>query len=84
LPYKSVFTRSFTREFDKLPKGIKEQILKALEKTVANPYSGTKLRGKLEGLWRWRVGKYRVIYVIDEKEKATVFLDLGLRKSIYD
>jgi mRNA interferase RelE/StbE len=84
LPYKSVFARGFTREFDKLPKGIKEQVLKALEKTVANPYSGTKLRGKLEGLWRWRVGKYRVIYMIDEKEKAIVFLDVGLRKSIYD
>jgi mRNA interferase RelE/StbE len=79
LPYKSVFARGFTREFDKLPKGIKEQVLKALEKTVANPYSG-----KLEGLWRWRVGKYRVIYMIDEKEKAIVFLDVGLRKSIYD
>jgi mRNA interferase RelE/StbE len=84
LPYKSIFTRGFTKEFDKLSKGIKEQILKTLEKTVENPYSGTKLRGKLGGLWRWRVGKFRVIYMIDEKEKAIVFLDVGLRKSIYD
>lgn len=84
MPYKSVFIRGFTKEFDRLPKNIKEQILKAIEKTVANPYSGTKLRGKLEGLWRWRAGKYRLIYLIDEKEKAIVFLDVGLRKSIYD
>jgi mRNA interferase RelE/StbE len=84
LPYKSVFTKGFTKEFNKLPRGIKKQLLKALEKTVANPYSGTKLRGKLEGLWRWRAGKYRVIYMIDENEKAIVFLDAGLRKSIYD
>jgi len=84
LPYKSVFTRGFTKEFSKLPKNTKEQILKALEKTVANPYAGTKLRGKLEGLWRCRAGKYRVIYTIDKKEKTIVFLDAGLRKSIYD
>jgi mRNA interferase RelE/StbE len=84
LPYKSVFTRSFTKEFDKLPKSFKERILEALEKAVENPYAGTKLRGKLEGLWRWRVGKYRIIYLIDEKEKAVVFLDVGLRKSIYE
>jgi mRNA interferase RelE/StbE len=84
LSYKSIFTRGFTKEFDKLPKSIKEQILEALEKAIENPYVGTKLRGKLEGLWRWRVGKYRVIYLIDEKEKAIVFLDVGLRKSIYD
>ncbi|MGB9713867.1 MAG: type II toxin-antitoxin system RelE family toxin [Candidatus Bathyarchaeales archaeon] len=84
MSYKSVFTRSFTKEFDKLPKDIKEQILKALEKTVKSPYAGTKLRGKLEGLWRWRVGKYRIIYLIDEKKKSVVFLDVGLRKTIYD
>ena len=84
MSYKSVFTRGFTKEFDKLPKTIKEQVLKGLEKTVADPYRGTKLQGKLAGLWRWRVGKYRVIYTIDEKEKNIVFLDVGLRKSIYD
>ncbi len=84
MPYKSIFTRSFTKEFGKLPKSIKEKILEALEKTAENPYTGTKLRGKLEGLWRWRVGKYRIIYFIDEKEKAIVFVDVGLRKSIYE
>jgi len=84
LPYKSIFTQSFTKEFGKLPKSIKEKILEALEKTAENPYTGTKLRGKLEGLWRWRVGKYRIIYFIDEKEKAIVFVDVGLRKSIYE
>lgn len=84
MPYKAVFTRSFIREFNKLPKDVKEQILKALEKTATNPYSGIKLRGKLDGLWRCRVGKYRVIYMIDEKDKTVIFLDVGLRKSIYD
>lgn len=84
MPYKSVFTRGFIKQFDKLPKNIKEQVLKGLEKTATNPYAGTKLQGKLKGLWRFRVGKYRVIYTIDEKEKNTVFLDVGLRKSIYD
>jgi mRNA interferase RelE/StbE len=59
-------------------------VLKVLEKAATEPYAGTRLRGKLEGLWRWRVGKYRVIYSIDEKEKNIVFLDVGLRKSIYD
>ena len=54
-----------------------------MEKIMDTPYSGTKLRGKLEGLWRWRVGKYRIIYLIEEKEDAIVFLDAGLRKSIY-
>jgi len=84
LPYKPIFTPNFIREFDKLPRNVKERILEASEKIVETPYTGTKLRGKLEGLWRWRIGKYRIIYMIDEKEKATVFLDVGLRKTIYE
>jgi mRNA interferase RelE/StbE len=84
LPYKSIFTRSFRREFNRLPRNAKERILEALKKATETPYVGTKLRGKLEGLWRWRIGKYRVIYSINEKEKTVVFLDVGLRKTIYE
>ena len=83
MPYKSIFTRTFTKQFDRLPKRTKEKILEAIEKVVEAPYAGTKLRGKLEGLWRWRTCKYRIIYLIDEKENAVVFLDVGLRKAIY-
>ena len=84
LPYKSIFTKTFQKEFRKLPKDIQEAILKTLEKTVTNPYSGKKLNGKLEAYWRYRVGKYRIIYLIDEKESAIAFLDVGLRKAIYE
>jgi mRNA interferase RelE/StbE len=84
LPYKAIFVRGFTKEFDKLPKNAEERVLETLEKAAETSYAGTKLRGKLEGLWRWRIGKYRVIYLIDEKEKAVVFLDVGLRKAIYE
>ncbi len=84
MSYKSIFTRSFTKEFDKLPRDVNERIIEALKKVAEVPYAGTKLRGKLEGLWRWRIGKYRIIYLIDEKEKAVVFLDVGLRKAIYE
>jgi len=55
-----------------------------LEKAAEVPYTGTMPRGMLEGLWRWRTGKYRIIYLINEKGKAVVFLDIGLRKTIYE
>ena len=84
MPYKLIFLRSFTKQFDKLPKTGKEQVIKGLEKAASDPYAGTKLQGKLAGLWRWRMGKYRVIYEIDEKENNLVFVDVGLRKSIYE
>lgn len=83
LQYKIIFTKSFKREFRKLPKDIQEIILATIEKVTSNPYLGKKLSGKLEGQWRYRAGKYRLIYLINEKDSAIVFLDVGLRKSIY-
>jgi mRNA interferase RelE/StbE len=76
--------RNFTKQFDKLPETGKEQILKGLEKAAIDPYAGTRLQGKLAGLWRWRMGKYRVIYEIQDTEGKLVFLDVGLRKTIYE
>jgi mRNA interferase RelE/StbE len=83
LPYNLIFLHSFKKQFDKLPKTGKEQILKGLEKAATDPFAGTRLHGELEGYWRWRIGKYRVVYLVDLKENALVFVDLGLRKSIY-
>jgi len=37
----------------------------------------------LKGLWKERVGKYRIIYVIKPKEKTIVFIDVGIRGKIY-
>ena len=84
MPYNSVFPKSFKKEFRKLPKNVQETVLKTLEKAADNPYAGKRLEGKLEGLWRYRAGKYRIVYLIDEKESVVVFLDVGLRKSIYE
>ena len=72
MQYKAVFVKSFIREFKRLPDDVKERILESV-----------RLRGRFKGLWRFRVGKHRLIYVIDEKNKRVVFVDVGLRKAIY-
>jgi mRNA-degrading endonuclease RelE of RelBE toxin-antitoxin system len=38
------------------------------------PSNGIMLVGPLKGLWKVRVGKYRIIYEIDEQEKKGYFL----------
>lgn len=84
LSYRAALTRSFLREFRKLPKGAKNRITRAVDEIVVSPFLGIELRGELEGRRRWRVGKYRIIYMIDEKPRLVVFLDVGLRKAIYE
>lgn len=83
MAYKAALTKNFLRELKKLPDHTKDGILKAIDEIVANPFSGVKLRGELKGRWRWKVGKHRIIYIIDQTPKLVVFLDVGLRKTIH-
>lgn len=84
LRYEIALTSSFLKELKRLPKGLRSRILKVVDEIAANPFLDVKLRGELEGRWRWRIGKYRIIYLIDEPQKRVVLLDIGLRKFIYE
>lgn len=84
MSYKAALTRNFLRELKRLPDDIRDRIFRIVDEMLANPFSGVKLRGELEGRWRWRVGKYRIIYIIDQEERLVVLLDVGLRKAVYE
>lgn len=84
MAYRAALTKRFLRELRKQPDEVKERTLRAIDEIIANPFSGVKLRGELEGRWRWRIGEYRIIYIIDDSRHLVVFLDIGPRKSIYE
>jgi mRNA interferase RelE/StbE len=44
---------------------------------------GMPLKGLFKGLYRYRVGDYRVIYAIDESESTILILKIGDRMSVY-
>jgi len=52
-----------------------------LSQDPENP--GKPLMGVLQGLYRYRLGDYRIIYSIDRAENFISILHLGLRKRIY-
>jgi len=84
LAYKAALTNSFLRELRKLSNDVRERTLDTIDEIISNPYLGVRLRGELEGRWRWRIGKYRIIYIIEEKPQVVVFLDVGPRRAIYE
>lgn len=45
--------------------------------------SGKALQGTLKGLWRYRVGNYRLICQIKDNELIILLLEVGHRKDIY-
>jgi mRNA interferase RelE/StbE len=83
MPYKARFSRTFLKKEERLPSSIKRRVVKTIGEMLVNPYIGIPLVGPLKGLWRTRIGKYRIIYEIDEKEKVIVFHDVDLRKRVY-
>jgi hypothetical protein len=47
--------------------------VETLKETLMKPSNGIMLVGQLKGLWKVRVGKYRIIYEVDEQEKRVIF-----------
>lgn len=77
-------TPRFIKNLDKLDATVKRRILKRTGELVDDPYKGKALKGELSGLFSLRVGDYRVIYWIDEKEGIVWLIDVGHRKRVYN
>ncbi|MFU8790125.1 MAG: type II toxin-antitoxin system RelE family toxin [Methylobacter sp.] len=45
--------------------------------------TGKALQGRLKGLWRYRVGDYRLICQIKDGELIILLLEIGHRKEVY-
>jgi len=71
------------REITKKDKPLKERLDKAIDKLKEHPHAGKPLKHDLAGLRSLRVGKYRVIYLINEKNKIIWLITLDHRDKIY-
>ncbi|HDZ26968.1 hypothetical protein LCGC14_0649430 [marine sediment metagenome] len=75
-------TKTFQKNFQKLPKNIQTKVENSLRKIHLNPYTGKKLLGELEGEFSFRLGKYRIIYFI-YREKNIWIETVRHRKDVY-
>ena len=50
---------------------------------IKDPHDSKKMKGKLKGLNRIQVGKYRVIFKIYKKELIILVVEIGKRSNIY-
>jgi mRNA interferase RelE/StbE len=75
------------RRLNKLAERDRTRILRFLSERVAvaeNPrYLGEALKGPPQGLWRYRVGDFRIIVQIEDERVTVLILDLGNRREIY-
>jgi mRNA interferase RelE/StbE len=67
-----------------LPPDIKRAVKSALRALRADPNAGERLHAELEGLWKYRVRRFRVVYRVDREKKIIDVLAVGQRRSIYE
>ncbi|MEB3311592.1 MAG: type II toxin-antitoxin system RelE/ParE family toxin [Snowella sp.] len=76
------------KELKKLDKIAQKRIVQYLKNQVAvqtNPrIFGRALKGNKQGLWRYRVGDYRVICNIRDSQMVILVIKVGPRQSVYD
>ena len=78
------FKKSVEKDLRALPKIDKKRILDEVGKVLAkDPYQGKALTGDFKGLYRWRIGRFRVIYEIQKDVLIVLVLKIGHRKDAY-
>jgi len=79
------FKKSVEKDLKKLDKKDQINILEFLStKIIDNPRTyGKALKGYSPPLWRYRVGNFRIICDIKDKEVVVLVLRIGNRRDIY-
>jgi len=82
--YRVVYKPAAGRDVDKLPRHVLPELREAVAALAANPrpHGCKKLRGA-SGMWRIRVGTYRVVYEIDDAARVVRIARAGHRREIY-
>jgi len=81
------FDKVARKQLEKLDKAIALRILDyldALSELEDIRSCGKGLTGNLSGLWRYRIGDYRIICDIYDEEVIVYVVEIGHRRSIYD
>lgn len=80
--YQLIYTKSASGDVGKLDIVAKRKIKKKIEAYAQNPLGyAKKLTNSLLGDYRWRIGNYRVVFILDGQK--IVILRIGHRREIY-
>lgn len=71
--YRILYKSSVERDFKQIEIRQRKRIIKKIETVLSqNPHKGKQLKGEYKGFWRIRVGDYRVVYRIIQKDVVVV------------
>jgi mRNA interferase RelE/StbE len=63
---------------------LKQLIKSAIRAIAANPECGEPLKRELDGLRKYRVRRFRIVYAVDQKRRIIRLMAVGHRQSVYE
>ena len=60
-----------------------QRVASALDDLQRDPHQGKPLKGELRGRYSYRVGSYRIVYLVRQRELLVLIIDVGHRRDIY-
>ena len=86
MAYKVIWNEGVINELKEMDRKVASRIANKVENhLVKSPTDlGVALRGQFAGLYRYRVGKWRVIYSIEPRTETILVLRVEHRDRVYD
>jgi len=63
---------------------LKRSIKGAVRGIATDPECGAPLLRELDGLWKYRVRRFRIVYAIDRKRRVIRLMAVGHRRHVYE
>lgn len=84
MAYRIEFAPSAEREFSKLPRQVQIRLMPHIDAPAKEPrpHGVERLTGE-QGLYRIRVGAYRIVYTIKDDELVVLVVKVGHRREVY-
>ena len=85
MAYEAIWHEGSLEDLERFDRTIAQKIVEKVKNYLTQDPErlGIPLKGNLKGLYRYRIGDYRVIYVIDQEEKKVMILKVNHRKKVY-
>ncbi|MBI3949338.1 MAG: type II toxin-antitoxin system RelE/ParE family toxin [Acidobacteria bacterium] len=80
------FTDEAEKHYDALDDNMTRRANAAVERLTENPFFGpniVKLKGELQGQYRYRVGSYRIVYSVDQQRRVVTVRGIFRRGRAY-
>lgn len=85
--WRLMFSKKAEKQLSKIDPGVRRVIVSWLLKNLdgcSDPrVHGKSLTGNMSGIWRYRVGDYRVLCEIRDEELIVLALEIGHRRDVY-